>query len=61
MKEHLDNYFEISDRIVALLIRFLEQGNGKLSERARAKEFNALTDEEVEAIEKKYQEVFVRQ
>lgn len=59
MKDYLDNHFEIPDKTVALLIRFLEQGNGKLSERARAGEFNALTGEEVEAIEKKYREVFV--
>jgi hypothetical protein len=61
MKDYLDNRFEIPDKTVALLVRFLEQGNGKLSERARSKEFNLLTDEEVAAVEKMYQEVFTRQ
>ena len=61
MKDYLDNHFEMPDKMVALLVRFLGQGNGKLSGSARAKEFDALTDKEVEAIEKKYQEVFVEQ
>lgn len=58
MKDYLDNLFEMPDQTVALLIRFLEQGNGRLSERAKDKEFNALTDEEASRIEEKYKEVF---
>ena len=58
MKDYLDNYFEMPDKTVALLVRFLEQGNGKLSERAKTKEFKELTDEEVVSIENKYQEIF---
>ncbi len=58
MKDYLDNLFEMPDKTVALLVRFLEQGNGKLSERAKTKEFAALTAEEVDAIENKYQEIF---
>ncbi|MGF6926704.1 hypothetical protein QFZ48_002204 [Chitinophaga sp. W2I13] len=58
MKDYLDNYFEMPDKTVALLVRFLEQGRGQLSERARAKEFEALTDKEVIEIENKYQEIF---
>lgn len=58
MKAYLDNHFEMPDRTVALLIRFLEQGNGTLSDRAKAKEFHLLTPEEVEAIENKYREIF---
>lgn len=58
MKNYLDNYFEMPDKTVALLVRFLEQGNGKLSERARTKEFRELTDEEVGAIEREYREIF---
>ncbi len=56
MKDYLDNHFEMPDRTVALLVRFLQQGKGQLSE--RAKEFEALTDEEVIEIENKYQEIF---
>jgi Fic family protein len=58
MKEYLDNLYEMPDKTVSLLVRFLEQGNGKLSERAKAKEFKELTNEEVGAIESKYQEIF---
>lgn len=59
MKDYMDNYFEMPDNTVALLVRFLEQGNGKLSERAKTKEFKDLTEKEVEWIENKYQEIFL--
>lgn len=58
IKEYLDNHFEMPDRTVALLVRFLEQGKGKLSERAKTREFKALAETEIEAIENKYKEVF---
>jgi hypothetical protein len=58
IKNYLDDHFEMPDKIVALLVRFLEQGKGRLSERARTKEFAALTDEEVKRIEQKFQDVF---
>ena len=58
MKEYLDNHIEMPDKTVALLVRFLDQGKGKLSERAKTKEFQALTDAEIGAIENKYQEIF---
>ncbi len=46
------------DKTVALIVRFLEQGSGNLSERARNKEFNALTADEIVRIEEKYREIF---
>jgi hypothetical protein len=58
LKEFLDNFIEMPDRTVALLIRFLEQGKGKLSERAKTKEFQALNEQEINAIEEKYKEIF---
>lgn len=58
MKHYLDDVYEMPDKSVALLIRFLEQGDGKLSERAKSTEFKELSYQEVEAIENKYQEVF---
>ncbi|MBC6490397.1 Fic family protein [Flavihumibacter stibioxidans] len=58
MKDYLDNLFEMPDNMVALLVRFLEQGKGMLSNRAKAREFKELTEEEVAAIENKYQEIF---
>jgi hypothetical protein len=59
MKEYLDGTFEMPDKTVDLLIRLLGQGNGKLSKRAREKEFSELKDDEVSDIEDKYQEIFL--
>lgn len=58
MKSWLDDRFEMPDKTVALLIRFLEQNNGMLSKRAREKEFRELTENEVLSIEKKFKECF---
>lgn len=57
--QFLDDEFEMPDRTVALLIRFLEQNEGKLSKRARENEFAKLTDEEVSEIEKTYNSIFI--
>lgn len=40
--------------VLDLLLKFLSQNGGKLSKRAREKEFRALTEEEIEAIELLY-------
>lgn len=56
-KQFLDNEFEMPDKTVALLIRFLEQNDGKLSARAREKEFAELTGNEVNDIEKNYKAI----
>ena len=61
MKEYLDDTFEMPDKTVAILIRFLEQNNGQLSKRRREKEFSALTDEEVRDIENRYQDTFINE
>jgi Fic family protein len=50
----LQEQFELPDKLVALLIRFLEQNQGVLSKRARAGEFAEFTAEEVRAIEQQY-------
>ncbi|MCL5244472.1 Fic family protein [Cellulophaga sp. 20_2_10] len=57
-KRYLDNEFEMPDKMVATLIRFLEQNNGVLSKRALKKEFSALKKEEVKAIEAQYKVIF---
>lgn len=59
MKTFLDNHFEMPDKTVALLIRFLEQGKGRLSERAKENEFRVLTLTEIEMVENKFREVFL--
>jgi hypothetical protein len=58
MKAWLDDKFEMPDKMVSLLIRFLEQNNGLLSNRSRTKEFSALTIDEIQLIENQYQNVF---
>lgn len=58
MKDYLDNVFEMPDKLIDLVVRFLEQGNGKFSERAKNKELNALTENEAAQIEGRYKEIF---
>lgn len=58
MKAWLDDLFQMPDKTVALLLRFLEQNNGLLSKRARDKEFVELTEEEVKEIEQNYKMFF---
>ena len=47
------------DNMISLLVGFLEQGNGKLSKRAKSDEFNKLTIDEISSIEKQFQSVFL--
>lgn len=58
MKAWLDDEFQMPDKMVALLIRFLRQNNGTLSRRAKEKEFNVLSDSELKAIEDQYKSIF---
>ncbi len=58
MKAWLDDVFQMPDKTVAMLIRFLEQNNGVLSKRAKEKEFNMLTDSEIKDIEEQYKILF---
>ncbi|MBL4710217.1 MAG: Fic family protein [Flavobacteriales bacterium] len=60
LNDFIKNYIDMPDKLVDLLIRFLNQNNGQLSKRARGKEFHAMTDKEVQAIENKYDEIFHR-
>ena len=46
--------FQMPDKLVAVLIRFLEQHQGVLSKRAREKEFAQLTPEEVSQVQQQY-------
>ncbi|MCK5028132.1 MAG: Fic family protein [Bacteroidales bacterium] len=58
-KRYLENEFDMPDKTVALLVRFLEQNNGNLSKRASEKEFDALTDKEVIDIEKEFKKIMI--
>ena len=57
-KRFIDDEYEMPDKIVALLVRFLEQNNGIFSKRAKEKEFNSLTEKEIVHIESKFKEIF---
>ncbi len=57
-KRYIDNNFEMPDKMVAILIRFLEQNDGVLSKRALEEEFLALKEEEVKDIEANYKRIF---
>lgn len=57
-KRFIDDEFEMPDKMVALLVRFLDQNNGILTNRAREKEFSALTETEIDQIEKRFDETF---
>ena len=59
MKAWLDDTFEMPDKMVALLVRFLDQNNGTLSHRARKKEFSELTGEEIQQIENQFKSHFL--
>ena len=55
---HLQTIADMPDRTANRLFRFLHQNAGRLSNRARTREFERLTDEEVERIERLYRDVF---
>lgn len=57
-KRFLDDKFEMPDKLVAMLVRFLEQNNGTLSKRALSKEFASLKGNEVLEIEKIFMNIF---
>lgn len=60
-KIYIDNAFEMPDKKVALLVRFLEQNNSTLSKRAKEKEFSELEKNEIKEIEKIYTSIFITQ
>ncbi|MFT6007907.1 MAG: hypothetical protein ACI9TB_001135 [Parasphingorhabdus sp.] len=57
--EAVQNIVDMPDRLVNLLFSFLDQNEGQLSERARSKEFEALSNDEAKMIEKLYASIFV--
>lgn len=59
MKSWLDDSFEMPDKMVALLIRFLEQNNGVIPKRVREKEFESFSQSEIEELESKYRALFM--
>jgi Fic family protein len=57
-KKIIEGKYEMTDRKIALLVKFLEQNKGKLSKRAKDKEFQLLVENEVQEIEEIYSEIF---
>lgn len=53
-RSYLDNKYEMPDKLVADLVRFLEQNNGTLSKRAITKEFSILNESEIRDIEMQF-------
>lgn len=58
MRSFIAMHFDMPDKDMENLIGFLRQNDGQLSKRARTKEFEALTDDEVTMLEEKYHEFF---
>jgi Fic family protein len=56
--EAVQQIVDMPDSTIELLHRFLRQGSGRLSKRARTKEFKALTDAEVRQVERLYEDCF---
>lgn len=59
MKRFINSCLEMPNKLVDLLIRFLNQEHGQLSKRAREKEFSTLTESEIKTLESKYAEIFL--
>lgn len=58
IKTFIAEHFDMPNYVMENLIGFLRENDGRLSKRARTKEFEALTDEEVDMLEEKYLEIF---
>lgn len=58
LKTAINEQFDMPDHRVDLLIRFLQQNKGILSQRAKEKEFQALTPQECEQLRKLYEQFF---
>jgi hypothetical protein len=60
-KRFLGDRFEMPDKMVSLLVRFLEHNRGTVAQRAKTKEFSLLNDIDVIEIENHFKEIFERQ
>lgn len=58
MKIVITERFDMPDYLIDLLIKFLQQNNGKFSKRARQKEFKSLSEKEVLELESSFFEIF---
>lgn len=58
-KRYLDDNFEMPDKLVATLVRFLNQDDGRLSNRAKKQIFKELSNTEIEQIESSFRQIFL--
>ena len=58
MTKYINNYLSLPDTKVDLLIKLLNQNEGRLSKNKRQNEFDDITDEELSAIEESFQSIF---
>jgi Fic family protein len=58
MKLAIKEQFDMPEYVISLLIRFLEQGHGKLSKRSMNNEFKALSLDECKQLEELYADIF---
>ncbi len=58
LRDFINGLVDMPDRLSSLLIRSLQQNDGRLSNRALRKEFAGLSEAEVESIENRYDEIF---
>lgn len=57
-KEEVDEVVDLPDRLVDLLLQFLRQNEGHLSQRAKEEEFSKMSDSEFVELERIYQSIF---
>ncbi len=57
-REHVEGIVDMPGRTSDLLLRFLRQNQGSLSQRARSREFSGLTAAEADRVEELYREIF---
>jgi hypothetical protein len=57
-RAQVEGIVDMPDRSIDLLFRFLQQNGGRLSNRAREREFAQLTEGEAQEIEHRYTELF---
>ncbi len=57
-RSDIERVVEMPERVLDMLLRFLRQNGGRLSARAREREFAALSRDEIELVEDSYRRSF---
>jgi hypothetical protein len=58
MRNYLNNNFELPEKLIDLMIIFLNNNKGRLSKRARENEFSSFNENEIEKIEDMFKNIF---